>query len=237
VTNYLGSSLAREADDVLYTRAGLEIGVAATKTFTAQLAALYILALRLGLATGNLTPDRARKWTDELRTLPRAVQSVLDRAPSIEAVARKVAHARHMLFLGRNLSYPVALEGALKMKEISYIHAEGYPAGELKHGPLALVTEETPIVALAPRDHTYEKTIGNIGEVSARGAPVVAVAYEGDEEIAKYVDDVLRVPWVPPVYSPVVNVVALQLLAYHTARERGCSIDRPRNLAKSVTVE
>ncbi|MFQ5838808.1 MAG: glutamine--fructose-6-phosphate transaminase (isomerizing), partial [Thermoplasmata archaeon] len=223
ITNYMGCSLSREVDDVLYTRAGLEIGVAATKTFTAQLVALYILALRLGISTKNLTMDEARKWTDGLRTLPRAVQSVLDSAPDIENLARDYSQSRDMFFIGRNINYPMALEGALKMKEISYIHAEGYPAGELKHGPLALLTQDTPVVAIVPRDHTYEKMVGNIGEVSARGSPVIAVAYEGDDEIEKYVDRVLRVPWVRPTYSPVVNVVALQLLAYHTARERGCS--------------
>ncbi len=233
----MGSTISREAQEILYTRAGLEIGVAATKTFTAQLLALYILALRLGAGTGHLTADDARRWAEELRTLPRAVQSVLDAAPEVRAIAREYSSSRSMFYLGRNVNYPMALEGALKMKEISYIHAEGYPAGELKHGPLALLTEETPVVALVPRDHTYEKMLGNIGEVSARGAPVVAVAYEGDDEIEKYVDHVLQVPWVKPPYSPVVNVVALQLLAYYTARERKCSIDKPRHLAKSVTVE
>ncbi len=237
ITNYMGSTISREAQEILYTRAGLEIGVAATKTFTAQLLALYILALRLGAGTGHLTADDARRWAEELRTLPRAVQSVLDAAPEVRAIAREYSSSRSMFYLGRNVNYPMALEGALKMKEISYIHAEGYPAGELKHGPLALLTEETPVVALVPRDHTYEKMLGNIGEVSARGAPVVAVAYEGDDEIEKYVDHVLQVPWVKPPYSPVVNVVALQLLAYYTARERKCSIDKPRHLAKSVTVE
>jgi glucosamine--fructose-6-phosphate aminotransferase (isomerizing) len=237
VTNYVDSSLTREVDESLFTRAGLEIGVAATKTFTAQLVALYILALRLGMTRGTLTPDEARKWREEIRALPRAVQSVVDAAPAIEALAREYSHVRDMFFIGRNINFPMAMEGALKMKEISYVHAEGYAAGELKHGPLALITEETPIVALVPQDHTYEKMIGNIGEVSARGAPVVAIGYEGDEELEKYVDAVLRVPWVRSIYSPVVNVVALQLLAYYTARERGCSIDKPRNLAKSVTVE
>ncbi|MCJ2519493.1 MAG: glutamine--fructose-6-phosphate transaminase (isomerizing) [Candidatus Thermoplasmatota archaeon] len=237
ITNYLGCTIAREAEDVLYTRAGLEIGVAATKTFTAELMGLYLLALRFGVDTGHLTADEARKWTDELRALPRAVQSVLDSAGEIEKLAREYSNSRSMFFLGRNINYPISLEGALKMKEISYIHAEGYPAGELKHGPLALLTEETPVVALVPRDHTYEKMWGNIGEVSARGSPVIAIAYEGDDEMEKYVDHLLHVPWVKPVYSPVVNVVALQLLAYYTARERGCSIDKPRHLAKSVTVE
>jgi glucosamine--fructose-6-phosphate aminotransferase (isomerizing) len=237
ITNYVGSSLSREVDEVLYTRAGLEIGVAATKTFTAQLVALYLLALKLGISTGSMTADEARKWTDELRTLPRAVQSVLDSASQIEGLAREFCHSRDMFFIGRNVNYPIALEGALKMKEISYIHAEGYPAGELKHGPLALLTEETPVVAIVPRDHTYEKMVANMGEVAARGSPTIALAYEGDDEIEKYADHVIRVPWIRPIYSPVVNAVALQLFAYHAARERGCSIDKPRHLAKSVTVE
>ena len=237
VTNYVDSSLTREVDESLYTRAGLEIGVAATKTFTAQLVALYILALRLGILRGTLTPDQARKWTEEIRALPRAVQAVLDSASDIEALAREYSHVRDMFFIGRNINFPMAMEGALKMKEISYVHAEGYAAGELKHGPLALITEDTPVVALVPQDRTYEKMIGNVGEVSARGAPVLAIGYEGDEELEKYVDAIIRVPWVRSIYSPVVNTVALQLLAYYTARERKCSIDKPRNLAKSVTVE
>ncbi len=237
ITNYMGSSLSREVDDVMYTRAGLEIGVAATKTFAAQLLALYILALRLGVQSGRITVDQARKAAAELRTLPRAVESVLNSAGEVEALARRYAQSRDMFFLGRNVNYPIALEGALKMKEISYIHAEGYPGGELKHGPLALITEDTPVIALVPRDHTYEKMIGNIGEIAARGSPVIAVAYEGDNEIEKYVDHVLHVPWMEPVHSPVVNAVVLQLFAYYTARERECSIDKPRNLAKTVTVE
>jgi glucosamine--fructose-6-phosphate aminotransferase (isomerizing) len=162
---------------------------------------------------------------------------VVDAAPVIEGLAREYSHVRDMFFIGRNINFPMAMEGALKMKEISYVHAEGFAAGELKHGPLALITKETPVVALIPQDHTYEKMIGNIGEVSARGAPVVAIGYEGDEELEKYVDATIRVPWVRSIYSPVVNVVALQLLAYYTARERECPIDKPRNLAKSVTVE
>ncbi|MEE9197150.1 MAG: glutamine--fructose-6-phosphate transaminase (isomerizing), partial [bacterium] len=211
VTNHVDSSLTREVDESLYTRAGLEIGVAATKTFTAQLVALYILGLRLGILRGTLTPDEARKWTEEIRALPRAVQAVVDNAPAIEALAREFSQVRDMFFIGRNVNFPMAMEGALKMKEISYVHAEGYAAGELKHGPLALITKETPVVALLPQDHTYEKMIGNVGEVSARGAPVVAIGYEGDEELEKYVDATIRVPWVRSIYSPVVNVVALQL--------------------------
>ncbi|MCJ2670461.1 MAG: SIS domain-containing protein, partial [Candidatus Thermoplasmatota archaeon] len=227
----------READDVIYTRAGLEIGVAASKTFLTQLVSLYLLSIQLGLARRTLSFDESRKMKEELRLMPRAVQGVLDEHKVIQKIAKKYHKARDMFFLGRNVNYPIALEGALKMKEISYIHAEGYPAGELKHGPLALVGEETPIVAVAIKDHTYEKMLGNIKEVSARSSPVIAIASEGDRDIEKYVDDVLYVPDVPAIFTPIPVTVVLQLLAYYAAKERGCSIDKPRHLAKSVTVE
>ena len=237
ITNYVGSSITREADDVIYTRAGLEIGVAASKTFLTQLVSLYLLSIQLGLARRTLSFDESRKMKEELRLMPRAVQGVLDEHKKIQKIAKKYHKARDMFFLGRNVNYPIALEGALKMKEISYIHAEGYPAGELKHGPLALVGEETPIVAVAIKDHTYEKMLSNIKEVSARSSPVVAIASEGDRDIEKYVDDVLYVPDVPAIFTPIPVTVVLQLLAYYAAKERGCSIDKPRHLAKSVTVE
>ncbi|MBI5000381.1 MAG: glutamine--fructose-6-phosphate transaminase (isomerizing) [Euryarchaeota archaeon] len=236
ITNILGSSITREVDETIYTRAGIEIGVAATKTYLTQLAALYLLAMRLG--TGRtLRPDTARQMREGLRSLPQHVQRVLNNSEEIEKVAKETSKARDMFFIGRNLNYPVALEGALKMKEISYIHAEGYPAGELKHGPLALLSPEAPVIAIAVKDHTYEKMLSNIGEVSARGSPVVGICSEGDRETPKYVDYVLRVPDVPTIFSPVPVSVVLQLLAYYAARERGCPIDKPRNLAKSVTVE
>jgi glucosamine--fructose-6-phosphate aminotransferase (isomerizing) len=237
VTNYVGSSITREADDVVYTRAGLEIGVAATKTFMTQLVSMYILSIQLGLARRTLSFDESRKLKEDLRLMPRAVQRVLDRHKEIRKLAKKYHKAQDMFFLGRNVNYPIALEGSLKMKEISYIHAEGYPAGELKHGPLALVGKDTPIIAVAVKDHTYEKMLSNIKEVSARNSPVIAIASAGDRDIEKYVDHVIRIPDVPAVFTPIPVTVVLQLLAYYAAKERGCSIDKPRHLAKSVTVE
>lgn len=237
ITNYVGSSLSRECDQVLYTRAGLEIGVAATKTFTGQLTALYLLALGFGDHFMTITPDEERRLEEELRGTPRAIQAVLNMAEAVERVAAKYAGARDMFFIGRNVNYPMALEGALKMKEISYIHAEGYAAGELKHGPLALLGPETPVVAIAPRDATYEKMVSNIGEVAARDAPVVAIASERDRSILKMVDDALFLPGGGDILNPLPTAAVLQLLAYYTARTRGCEIDKPRHLAKSVTVE
>ncbi|MEW5937507.1 MAG: glutamine--fructose-6-phosphate transaminase (isomerizing) [Candidatus Thermoplasmatota archaeon] len=236
ITNVLGSSITREVHEVIYTRSGIEIGVAATKTYITQLAALYLLAIRLGQRR-TLHPDTLMHLVQALRGLPQVAQGVLNTAEGIEGIAKEISHAQTMFFIGRHTNYPVALEGALKMKEISYIHAEGYPAGELKHGPLALLTPETPVVAIVVPDHTYEKMLSNIGEVSARGAPVIGVCLEGDDKTEKYVDYVLRVPKVSPIFSPVPVSVALQLLAYYAARERGCEIDKPRHLAKSVTVE
>ena len=237
ITNIIGSSLSREAQRTMLTRAGLEIGVAATKTFVAQLTALYLLAIRIGLERGTLGVEEANRLKEELRRLPRAVQAVLNEAPYIEGLAHEYAKTRDVYFIGRHLGYPIAMEGALKLKEISYIHAEAYAAGEMKHGPLALVGAETPVIAIATRDHTYEKMLSNIREVDARGAPILAIGTEGDKDLGKVVDNVIYTPAVPPLFAPVPVVVALQLLAYHVARIRGCSIDKPRNLAKSVTVE
>ncbi len=237
IVNVIGSSLAREASRTMLTRAGIEIGVAATKTFVAQLAALYLLAIRIGLERGTLGVEEANRLKEELRRLPRAVQAVLNQAPYIEGLAQKYAKVRDMFFIGRHLGFPIAMEGALKLKEISYLHAEAYAAGELKHGPLALVGPETPVVAIAVRDSVYEKLLSNVREVDARGAPVLAIGTEGDKELGRFVDDVVYVPAVSPLFAPVPVVVALQLFAYHVARVRGCSIDKPRNLAKSVTVE
>jgi glucosamine--fructose-6-phosphate aminotransferase (isomerizing) len=237
VTNVVGSSITREVDYTLYTRAGPEIGVAATKTFTTQLVALYILGITLGMARGTLGYDRVRELTSTLRKLSRYVQTVLDSSEMLERCAITMADATDVFFIGRNINYPTALEGALKLKEISYIHAEGYPAGEMKHGPLALLTAKTPIVAIAPKDHTYEKMLGNISEVSARGSPVIAIGFEDDTELSKLAESVIFVPEVPPLFSPVPISVVVQLLAYYVAKERGCPIDKPRHLAKSVTVE
>ncbi len=237
ITNIIGSSLSREAQRTMLTRAGIEIGVAATKTFVAQLAALYLLAIRIGLERATLGVEEANRLKEELRRLPRAVQAVLNQAPYIEGLSQEYAKARDVFFIGRHVEYPIAMEGALKLKEISYVHAEAYAAGELKHGPLALVGSDTPVIAVVTRDHTYEKMLSNIREVDARGAPVLAIGTEGDKDLEKVVDNVIYVPAVPPLFAPVPVVVALQLFAYYVARFRGCAIDKPRNLAKSVTVE
>ena len=237
IANVMGSAITREVDHVIYTRAGPEIGVAATKTFVTQLIALYILAIDLGTQNKTLSALAKRSVIGQLRSLPRAVQDVLNKAPEIEALAKKYHGAKDMFFIGRNINYPVALEGALKTKEISYIHGEGYPAGELKHGPLALISKDSPVVAIAVKDHTYDKMLGNISEVSARGSPVIAIGYEGDTELAKFADDVIYIREIPPLFSPVPVIVALQLFSYYLARERGCPIDKPRNIAKTVTVD
>jgi glucosamine--fructose-6-phosphate aminotransferase (isomerizing) len=237
IANVVGSAITREVDHVIYTRAGPEIGVAATKTFVTQLVALYLLAMELGIQNKSLAAQARRSMIGSLRNLPRAVQDVLNQADVIEALANKYAKARDMFFIGRSINYPIALEGALKTKEIAYIHGEGFPAGELKHGPLALLSKDSPVVAIAVRDHTYEKMLGNISEVSARGSPVIAIGFEGDTELARYVDDVIWVREIPPVFSPVPVIVALQLWAYYLAKARGCPIDKPKNIAKTVTVE
>jgi glucosamine--fructose-6-phosphate aminotransferase (isomerizing) len=237
IVNVIGSAITREVDHVIYTRAGPEIGVAATKTFVTQLIALYLLAIELGAKSRTLNAQTRKTVVNQLRNLPRAVQDVLNQAQQIESLANKYSKAHDMFFIGRNINYPMSLEGALKTKEISYIHGEGYPAGELKHGPLALLSKDSPVVAIAVNDHTYEKMIANISEVSARGSPVVAVANAGDTEIAKFADDVIYLREIPPLFMPVPVIVALQLWAYYLARARGCPIDKPRNIAKTVTVE
>jgi glucosamine--fructose-6-phosphate aminotransferase (isomerizing) len=237
IANVVGSAITREVDHVIYTRAGPEIGVAATKTFVTQLVALYLLAMELGIQSKSLAAQARRSMIGSLRNLPRAVQDVLNQAEVIEALANKYANARDMFFIGRSINYPIALEGALKTKEIAYVHGEGFPAGELKHGPLALLSKDSPVVAIAVKDHTYEKMLGNISEVSARGSPVIAIGFEGDTELAKYADDVIWLREIPPVFSPVPVIVALQLWAYYIAKARGCPIDKPKNIAKTVTVE
>lgn len=237
ITNVVGSTITRESDSVLYTRAGPEIGVAATKTFTAQLMALYMLAINLGRTRGVISANEAKDLIVGIKKLPGQIQKVLSRKEIINECAVQFADKRDYFFIGRYLNFPVALEGALKLKEISYIHAEGYAAGELKHGPLALITDETPVVAIATKGHTYEKILSNIKEVKARDATVIAVADDDDTEIDKYVDMVIHVPPAHELLSPVLSSVALQLLSYYTALAKGCSIDKPRNLAKSVTVE
>ncbi len=237
ITNVVGSTITREIDSVLYTRAGPEIGVAATKSFTTQLITLYMLALKFARIRGKISAEDSKNLLVALKKIPAGIQKILNKKTVIQECAIQFANAEDYFFIGRHLNYPIALEGALKLKEISYIHAEGYAAGELKHGPLALITDETPIVAIATKGHTYEKMLSNIKEVKARDAVVIAVADEDDTEIEKYVDVVLRVPESHNLLSPILSSVVLQLLAYYTALERGCSIDKPRNLAKSVTVE
>ncbi|WP_025323698.1 glutamine--fructose-6-phosphate transaminase (isomerizing) [Deferrisoma camini] len=237
ICNVVGSSIPRASDAVLYTHAGPEIGVASTKAFTTQLATLYLLALHMGAARGRLSAEDLAERIEAVRAVPGAVERSLESDPHIETVARSIMDATSSLFLGRGLQFPIALEGALKLKEISYIHAEGYAAGEMKHGPIALVDEDLPVVALSPQGATYEKMRSNIQEVRARRGRVIAVASESDAEIADHAESVLRVPDFDPELLPIVSVVPLQLLAYHTAVLKGTDVDQPRNLAKSVTVE
>jgi glucosamine--fructose-6-phosphate aminotransferase (isomerizing) len=237
ITNVVGSRVTRECDGVIYTHAGPEIGVAATKTFTAQIAALTVLALKIAQAKGTLDRERIESIWSEVTRLPETVEAVLESNGEVEACAREYAEATSSLFLGRGIGVPVAMEGALKLKEISYIHAEAYPAGEMKHGPIALITPEVPVVVVATQGHTYEKVVSNIQEVRARGARVIAVATHGDDEIRKHAEHVLYVPATSEYVSAIPSVVPLQLLAYHIATLRGCNVDQPRNLAKSVTVE
>lgn len=237
VVNVLGSMMARESDGVLYTHAGPEIGVAATKTFLAQVAAVYLLGLYLGQERGLLDPHFVGPTFHELEGLAGRIEEVLGDTETVERCADKYCRCEDFLFLGRNINYPLAMEAALKLKEISYIHAEGYPAGEMKHGPIALLHPGFPVVALVPRDSVYHKMLGNVEEVKARQAPVIAVATRGDEEIARLSDEVIYVPEVKPQYYPVVMAPVLQLFAYHVAKMRGCNVDQPRNLAKTVTVE
>jgi len=236
ITNVLDSTLTREVDEVVYTQAGPEIGVAATKTFTTQIVVLYLLALELGLMKKTLDVDRADIYRNELRRLPRLVERVLDMSDQIQKLSKELTSADDIFFVGRNINYPVALEGALKLKEIAYIHAAGYPAGELKHGPFALLTEDTPVIALCIKDNTYQKMLGNVGEIAARGSPIYGVGVK-DKEIQKLCDRNIYIPDVMPLFSPVVVNIVLQLFAYYTALELGRDIDKPRNLAKSVTVE
>ncbi len=237
ITNVVGSTISRETDHVFYTNAGPEIGVAATKTYITQLISMYLLGLRLGTMRQTLDRTEVRHLSTELRTMPRHVSGVLDRASEIEKAVDMLVPARDIFYLGRNINYPTMLEGALKLKEISYIHAEGYAAGELKHGPLALLDASTPVVAAAVNDHTRDKMLGNISEVAARDSPVLGIGVEGDRELAAIVDAMIGIPKVPSILSPVPLTVVLQLIAYYVARKKGCSIDKPRNLAKSVTVE
>ena len=241
ICNVVGSMATRETDGTIYTHAGPEIGVASTKAFTSQLVALYLLALRLGQVRGVLTPEASKPHIDALLQLPQLLEQTLKLAGKVEEIAARFHARSDFLYLARGINYPIALEGALKLKEISYIHAEGYPAGEMKHGPIALIDESLPVVTLAPRDHVFEKMIGNMQEVKARGGSVVAVTTRGDDTLASILDRsrdmVLELPPLPELLTPIVMVLPLQLLAYGIAVRRGCDVDQPRNLAKSVTVE
>ena len=237
VTNIMGSQITRDADSVLYTRAGLEIGVAASKTFTAQVTLMYLLALKLGLVRGTIEPERAAKLLAEVRSLPDLAQRTLDRVDAVEPVAERFWQNEFFLYLGRYIGLPIALEGALKLKEISYIPTDAYAAGEMKHGPIALLDESTPVVVVATDNHVYEKVISNVEEVRARGAHVIAVATDGNEDIRRVAEHVFYLPRTEPELQAALAILPLQQLAYGIARRRGLDIDKPRNLAKTVTVE
>src|SRR2546423_1880176 len=236
LVNVVGSTIAREADGGIYLHAGPEIGVASTKAFTAQVVALLLLGLWLGRQRG-LSADEGRAMVTELLGLPDLVARTLQVESQIRGLAQRYAEARNALYLGRGVNFPVALEGALKLKEISYIHAEGYPAAEMKHGPIALIDENMPVVCLAPKDSVYAKVVSNMQEVRARGGRIIAITSAGNGDLGKLADHQIAVPASSPLLAPVLTVIPLQLLAYHIAVLRGCDVDRPRNLAKSVTVE
>jgi glucosamine--fructose-6-phosphate aminotransferase (isomerizing) len=244
ICNVVGSMITREAAGTIYTHAGPEIGVASTKAFTGQLTALYLFALYLAQVRGVMTPEQVREAVQDLTRIPGKIETLLTRDEECEELAKQYGRSQDFLFLGRGIHYPIALEGALKLKEISYIHAEGYPAGEMKHGPNALIDENLPVVIIATRDPNnpgsllrYEKTISNLKEVKARSGKVIALATEGDEDIKEAADHVIYIPPTTEELSAILEIVPLQLLAYHIAVRRGCDVDQPRNLAKSVTVE
>jgi glucosamine--fructose-6-phosphate aminotransferase (isomerizing) len=236
ICNVVGSTIPRESDGGVYTHAGPEIGVASTKAFTAQLVVLALMTLKFGRVR-QMDRAQGREFIQEMKLLPERIRQILEKEDEIRRLAEKFADNRNFLYLGRGYNYPVALEGALKLKEISYIHAEGYPAAEMKHGPIALIDKNMPVVFIATRDRAYEKVLGNIEEVRARSGRVIAIASDGDEDIASKVDHVIHIPQTLPCLTPILSVVPLQLLAYHIAVLRGCDVDQPRNLAKSVTVE
>ena len=241
ICNVVGSMATRESEGTIHTHAGPEIGVASTKAFTSQLVALNLLALYLGQMKGTLPEASARQHLDALVQLPKQMEQALKASGAVEEVAGRFFNRSDFLYLGRGINYPIALEGALKLKEISYIHAEGYPAGEMKHGPIALIDNEMPVVSIAPNDHVFEKMLGNIQEVKARGGSVIAITTEGHDTLKSILDPardaMISLPRVPEMLSPIAMVLPLQLLAYHIAVRRGCDVDQPRNLAKSVTVE
>jgi glutamine---fructose-6-phosphate transaminase (isomerizing) len=241
ICNVVGSMATREAEGTVYTHAGPEIGVASTKAFTSQLVALQLLALYMAQVRGTLTPAQIRNHIAELLQMPHTIEETIKASAIMEKVGERFYNRSDFLFLGRGINYPIALEGALKLKEISYIHAEGYPAGEMKHGPIALIDEQMPVVAIAPNDHVFEKMIGNVQEAKARGGSVIALTTDGDTRMTavldRQTDVIVPLPATTALLTPVVMTVPLQLLAYHIAVRRGCDVDQPRNLAKSVTVE
>jgi glucosamine--fructose-6-phosphate aminotransferase (isomerizing) len=236
LVNVVGSTIAREVSGGLYLHAGPEVGVASTKAFSSQVAALALVALRIARLR-NLSIIQGREFVQALQQLPAKIQQVLDRASEVEKLATMFEGINNALYLGRGVNFPVALEGALKLKEISYIHAEGYPAAEMKHGPIALIDANMPVVVVAPRDAVHSKIVSNVEEVKARGGRVIALISEGDKEIERLADATFTIPTTHDLLSPILTSVPLQLLAYHVAVARGCNVDQPRNLAKSVTVE
>jgi glucosamine--fructose-6-phosphate aminotransferase (isomerizing) len=244
ISNVVGSTIAREADGVLYTHAGPEISIASTKAFTAQMAVLFLLAAYLGQVRSTISESERRKWIAELLALPEKTETVLQHASECQRLAERFHNFEDFLFLGRAIHYPIAMDGALKLKEVSYIHAEGYPTGETKHGPNALIDENLPVVIIATCDRSdpgsvvrYEKNVGNIRGFKQQGARVIAVATEGDDELAKLVDHSIFVPQAPELLSPILEIVPLQLFAYYMTVRKGLDVDRPRNLVKSVTLE
>ncbi len=237
ICNVFGSTLAREADRVIYTYAGPEIGVASTKTFVTQLSILFLLALRMGRELGYVSIKEGKSLIEDLIKIPHQMEQLLKSSKKVSEIAQKYLHARDFLYLGRGINYPIALEGALKLKEISYIHAEGYPAGEMKHGPIALIDRDMPVVIIATKNDVYDKVISNIEEVKAREGRVIALASQSDRKISKKVDDIIFIPDTTPSLTPMLLTIPLQLLAYYMADLKGTDVDQPRNLAKSVTVE
>jgi glucosamine--fructose-6-phosphate aminotransferase (isomerizing) len=237
ICNVVGSSIARETDAGVYTHAGPEIGVASTKAFTAQVTVLIMIALLTGRDNGTLSQSKYESLIRELVEIPSKLQQTLEKNLEILELARIYQHATNAIYLGRGVFFPVALEGALKLKEISYIHAEGYPAAEMKHGPIALIDENMPVVVVAARDQTLDKVVSNVQEIKARKGKVIAIVTDGDEEISRLADHVISIPESLPEFSVLLSIIPLQLLAYHIAVLRGCDVDQPRNLAKSVTVE
>jgi glucosamine--fructose-6-phosphate aminotransferase (isomerizing) len=233
----LGSTLARESDGVIYTHAGPEIGVASTKAYTAQLVTLYLFAFYLAQIRGILSPEQINKRLEQLKKIPKLQEAILKDQKSVARLARRHSHYGSFLYLGRNINFPSALEGALKLKEISYIPAEGYAAGEMKHGPIALIDEYRGVVCIACESKIYEKMISNIQEIKSRRGKIIAIATEGDAKIKELTTEVIYIPKVDEFFSPLIVALPLQLLAYHIAVKRGCDVDQPRNLAKSVTVE